>query len=98
MLTGFQEVEDNLAALRVLGAGGRACRTKRSRRRANRSTITNNQYRAGTVNYLAVVVVQAGALNNERTALGILGRRLAASVALIKALGGGWNATALAQQ
>ena len=55
-------------------------------------TITLNQYRAGTANYLAVVVVQAAALNNERTAVNILGQRLAASVALIKALGGGWSA------
>jgi outer membrane protein TolC len=51
-----------------------------------------NQYRAGTANYLAVVVAQATALANERTALAILSRRLSAGVALIKALGGGWNA------
>ena len=57
--------------------------------------ITLNQYRAGTANYLAVVVVQATALANERTALAIQSRRLSASVTLIKALGGGWNAAAL---
>ena len=57
--------------------------------------ITLNQYRAGTANYLAVVIVQATALANERAALTILGRRLTASVALIQALGGGWNAVAL---
>ena len=97
VLTGFQEVEDNLAALRMLGeeAGVQDDAVKAAREAV---TIVNNQYRAGTVNYLAVVVIQAGALNNERTALGIRGRRLTASVALIKALGGGWNATALAQQ
>jgi hypothetical protein len=55
-------------------------------------TITLNQYRAGTANYLAVVVAQAIALTNERAALAIQSRRLSASVALIKALGGGWNA------
>lgn len=58
-------------------------------------TITLNQYRAGIANYLAVVVAQATALSNERAALTILGRRLSASVALIKALGGTWNATQL---
>ena len=52
--------------------------------------------RAGTTSYLAVVVLQAAALNNERAALDILGRRLAASVGLIKALGGGWSAASLA--
>ena len=61
------------------------------------AAIANNQYKAGTANYLAVVVLQANALNNERTALAILGRRLVASVGLIKALGGGWDATALVQ-
>ncbi|HEX9301773.1 MAG TPA: efflux transporter outer membrane subunit [Casimicrobiaceae bacterium] len=97
VLTGFQEVEDNLAALRILEdeAGVQDDAVKAAREAV---TIVNNQYRAGTVNYIAVVVIQAGALSNERTALGIRGRRLAASVALIKALGGGWNATALAQQ
>jgi len=54
-------------------------------------TITNNQYRAGTVTYLAVVVVQAGALANERADLAVLGRRLVAAVNLIKAIGGGWE-------
>jgi outer membrane protein TolC len=60
-------------------------------------TITNNQYRAGITTYLAVVIVQNAALNSERTALAIRGRRLAASVGLIKALGGGWDASQLAQ-
>jgi len=58
-------------------------------------TITLNQYRAGTANYLAVVVAQATALANERNALAVVSRRLTASVALIKALGGGWNSAAL---
>ena len=96
VLGGFQEVEDNLVALRILeqealvqDAAVRAARES--------ETITNNQYKAGTTNYLSVVVVQTAALNNERTALAILGRRLTASVGLIKALGGGWSATELAQ-
>jgi NodT family efflux transporter outer membrane factor (OMF) lipoprotein len=91
ILSAFREVEDNLAALRILeeeaAVQGEAVRAARES-----VTITNNQYRAGTVNYLSVVVVQAAALINERAALGIVGRRLVASVNLIKALGGGWEA------
>src|SRR5438034_4955392 len=94
VLAGFQEVEDNLAALRILEQ--EAVVQDDAVKSARESvTITLNQYRAGTANYLAVVVVQATALANERAALAILGRRLDASVALIKALGGGWDAAAL---
>ena len=57
--------------------------------------LTTNQYKAGIVSYLNVVAAQAIALNNERTAVDVEGRRLAASVALVKALGGGWDARAL---
>jgi len=94
VLMGFQDVEDNLAALRILEQEA-AVQDEAVKSARESLTITLNQYRAGTANYLAVVVAQAIALSNERTALGILGRRLAASVALIKALGGGWNSNAL---
>ncbi len=91
VLAALREVEDNLAAERILEAEasvqGVAVRASRES-----VTITNNQYRAGIVTYLAVVVVQAGALANERADLAVLGRRLVASVNLIKALGGGWEA------
>src|SRR5262249_52947741 len=90
VLSGFQEVEDNLAALRIL-AQEAAVQDEAVKAARESVTITTNQYRAGTANYLAVVVVQAAALNNERTAVTILGQRLASSVALIKALGGGWS-------
>jgi NodT family efflux transporter outer membrane factor (OMF) lipoprotein len=95
VLNGFQQVEDNLAALRILEeeAGVQDEAVKAARESL---TITLNQYRAGTANYLAVVIVQAATLSNERTALAILGRRLTASVALIQALGGGWSAASLA--
>ena len=53
--------------------------------------LIRNQYEAGLVDYLSVSVVQATALNNERSALSLLGNRLAASVNLIVALGGGWD-------
>jgi len=93
VLAAFQDVEDNLAALHYLEE--EAVVQDEAVQAARESlTITLNQYRAGTANYLAVVVVQAGALNNERTAVTILGQRYAASVALIKALGGGWPGVA----
>ena len=57
--------------------------------------LTTNQYKAGTVSYLAVVVSQTAALNNQRTAVDIHGRRITATVLLIKALGGGWTASKL---
>jgi NodT family efflux transporter outer membrane factor (OMF) lipoprotein len=90
VLSAFRDVEDNLAALRLLEseAAAQGAAVKAARESV---TITNNQYRAGIVTYLSVVVVQAAALINERAELGILGRRLVASVNLIKALGGGWE-------
>ena len=94
VLAGFQEVEDNLAALRILEQEA-AVQDEAVKSARESLTITLNQYRAGTANYLAVVVAQAVALSNERTALTILGRRLTASVTLIKALGGRWDAAQL---
>jgi NodT family efflux transporter outer membrane factor (OMF) lipoprotein len=95
VLSGFQEVEDNLAALRILEQEA-AVQDDAVKSALESQTITLNQYRAGTANYLAVVIAQATALANERTALAILSRRLTASVTLIKALGGGWNAATVA--
>ncbi len=90
VLIGFQEVEDNLAALRILEEESLA--QDEAVKSAKRSLeVVTNQYKAGTVSYLDVIVAQTTALNNERTAIGILGRRLTASVLLIKALGGGWT-------
>ena len=59
---------------------------------AYRVILITNQYKAGTVSYLDVVVAQAAALTNERSAVDIQGRRITASVLLVKALGGGWMA------
>jgi NodT family efflux transporter outer membrane factor (OMF) lipoprotein len=96
VLTSFQEVEDNLAALRILA---QEADVQDDAVRAVRQVVTirNNQYRAGIASYLEVVIAQAAALNNERTAINLLGRRLNASVNLIKALGGGWHDDRLAQ-
>jgi NodT family efflux transporter outer membrane factor (OMF) lipoprotein len=94
VLGGFQEVEDNLAALRILEDESRIQGEAVSA--ARRSVeLSMNQYRAGTISYLDVVTVQAILLVNERTAIDILGRRMAASVLLIKAIGGGWNSSTL---
>lgn len=87
VLTAFQEVEDNLVALRVLEEEGEV--QKAAARAANEFlTLTNNQYLAGTVSFLNVATAQATALSAQRSSLDLLNRRFAASVALIKALGG----------
>jgi NodT family efflux transporter outer membrane factor (OMF) lipoprotein len=94
VLSGFQEVEDNLAALRILGEEAKV-QDEAVRAARESVTLTTNQYKAGTVSYINVVTVQTTQLNNERAAAGILGRRLVASVGLVKALGGGWSASEL---
>ncbi|MGD0281701.1 MAG: efflux transporter outer membrane subunit [Dissulfurispiraceae bacterium] len=90
VLTGFQEVEDNLAALRILEQEARVQDEAVKAARQSVALITN-QYKAGTVSYLNVIVAQSAELANQNTAINILGRRMSASVLLIKALGGGWN-------
>jgi len=94
VLSGFQEVEDNLAALSLL-AQERGVQDGAVRSARNAERVTLSQYRAGTAPYLAVITAQALALNNERTALQLQGRQYAANVALIKAIGGGWKASEL---
>ena len=94
VLTAFQQVEDNLAALRILEE--EAATQAEAVQSARLSTeLTVNQYKAGTVNYLNVVIVQAAQFNNEATAVNLLGQRLVAAVTLVQALGGGWDATQL---
>jgi NodT family efflux transporter outer membrane factor (OMF) lipoprotein len=94
VLGGFQEVEDNLAALRILEEESRIQGEAVSAARRSLE-VSMNQYRAGTISYIEVVTVQTILLANERTAIDILGRRMAASVLLIKAIGGGWNSASL---
>lgn len=87
VLTAFQEVEDNLAALRILAAEKEV--QKNATRAANEFlNLTNNQYLAGTVSFLNVATAQAAALSAERSSLDILNRQLVATVGLIRALGG----------
>jgi len=94
VLAGFQEVEDNLASLRILEEEAQI--QDQAVKAARESlALTTNQYKAGTVSYLNVIVAQAAALNNEKTAVQIQGERLAAAVGLVKALGGGFDAASL---
>ena len=95
VLEGFQEVEDNLAALRILEAEEKVQQDAVAASRQSME-LTINQYKAGTVSYLNVVTVQSTWLSNERALVGIRGRRLTAAVTLVKALGGGWNSAQLA--
>ncbi len=94
VLNSFREVEDNLAILRILEEEARI-QDEAVRAARESVTLTTNQYKAGIVSFLNVAVVQTAQLNNERTAVGLLGQRLSAAIALIKALGGDWNASEL---
>ncbi|MCQ2028960.1 efflux transporter outer membrane subunit [Stutzerimonas zhaodongensis] len=97
VLNSFREVEDNLVQLRVLGE--EAVVQQQALEAAQESLrLIENQYRAGTVDFLSVATVQTTALNNERTNLTLLGDRLAASVQLIAALGGGWDEEVLQRE
>jgi NodT family efflux transporter outer membrane factor (OMF) lipoprotein len=94
VLTGFQQVEDELVTLRVLEqqAGIEDAAVAAAR---EAETLTLNQYKAGTVPYSSVIAAQTTRLSAEQTALSVLSSRLQASVALIQALGGGWDASQL---
>jgi NodT family efflux transporter outer membrane factor (OMF) lipoprotein len=94
VLTAFQEVEDALAALRILEQEADAQAQAVTAAEQSLAVITN-QYRQGTVAYLNVIVAQTTVLSNKITALSILGRRMTAAVLLIEALGGGWDAADL---
>lgn len=90
VLTAFQDVEDNLAALRILAAESQV-QDEAVQAARQTTVVVSNQYAAGIVAYLNVINAQTIELNNRKIALSILGRRMVASVQLIKALGGGWQ-------
>jgi NodT family efflux transporter outer membrane factor (OMF) lipoprotein len=92
VLGGFQQVEDNLAILRVLDRES-ALQAQAVQASQLAERLALSQYRAGTATYLSVVTAQQLSLTNQRTAAQVLGRQLAASVSLIAATGGGWTAT-----
>jgi NodT family efflux transporter outer membrane factor (OMF) lipoprotein len=89
VLTAFQQIEDELVALRVLEqqAAAEDLAVASARRAVE---VTMNQYLAGTVAYTSVITEQTLLLTDEQTALAIQQSRLVASVTLIEALGGGW--------
>ncbi|MCY1296419.1 efflux transporter, outer membrane factor (OMF) lipoprotein, NodT family [compost metagenome] len=97
MLDGFREVEDYLVQLEVFE---REAVVQQEALDAARESLRliENQYKAGTIDYNSVVNVQTSALSNERTLLSLRGSRLTASVQLIAALGGGWEARQLEEE
>jgi NodT family efflux transporter outer membrane factor (OMF) lipoprotein len=96
VLTAFQQIEDNVAALRILEQEA-AAQDKAVRSAQQSLAISTEQYKAGTTDYLQVITTQTTALQNEVTAVGIHTRRMTASVLLIEALGGGWDASQIPQ-
>jgi NodT family efflux transporter outer membrane factor (OMF) lipoprotein len=90
VLSAFQQVEDNLSDLRILQQQAQAedALVVAAQRAVD---VMLNEYRAGTVAYTSVVTEQTQLLSAEQTALTVRQNRLVASVALIQALGGGWN-------
>jgi NodT family efflux transporter outer membrane factor (OMF) lipoprotein len=94
ILTSYQQVEDNLVALRVLKEEAQQQR-EATTSALESERIFNNRYVGGVDTYLQVITAQTSALNNERNDIEILRRRMIATVLLIKVLGGGWDRTQL---
>jgi NodT family efflux transporter outer membrane factor (OMF) lipoprotein len=97
VLTGFQQVEDNLAAVRILEneATVQDDAVSAAQRSLDLSVI---RYKGGVTSYLEVITAQSAALADEVTAVNILGRRMANTVLLIQALGGGWDRSTLPER
>jgi NodT family efflux transporter outer membrane factor (OMF) lipoprotein len=95
-LTAFQEVEDNVAALRILENEAQQQDHAVGSSQESLQLFTN-RYKGGVDTYLQVITAQTIELANERNAIDILRRRLDASVLLVKALGGGWDVSKLPQ-
>jgi NodT family efflux transporter outer membrane factor (OMF) lipoprotein len=97
VLTGFQQVEDNLAAVRILE---REAEVQDEAVVAAQSSLdlSVKRYKGGVTSYLEVITAQNAALTDEVTAVNILGRRMANTVLLIQALGGGWDRSSLPQR
>ncbi len=94
VLTAFQEVEDNLAALTILQQEAQT-QSQAVAAAEHSLSLSNTRYVGGVTNYLEVTTAQTAALSDEITAVNLLTRRMAASVLLVKAIGGGWNVSQL---
>lgn len=94
VLGAFQEVEDSLAAMRLLEEEAKTQDAAVAAAQQSLS-LSTNRYKGGVATYLEVITAQSIALSDQRVAVEIAGRRMTASVSLIKALGGGWNAADL---
>jgi NodT family efflux transporter outer membrane factor (OMF) lipoprotein len=94
VLTGFQQVEDNLAALRILENEAQV-QEKAVVAAQKYLELANTRYVGGVTSYLEVTTAQSAALSDEITAVNILGRRMVDAVTLVQALGGGWNSSEL---
>jgi NodT family efflux transporter outer membrane factor (OMF) lipoprotein len=97
VLTSFQQVEDNLAALRILEqeAGVQTSAVEAAQRSLD---LSNSRYEGGVTSYLEVITAQNADLSDELTAVNILGRRMASAVLLIEAIGGGWDRGSLPER
>jgi NodT family efflux transporter outer membrane factor (OMF) lipoprotein len=97
VLSGFQQVEDNLAAVRILE--NEANVQNQAVVAAQRSLdLSVTRYKGGVTSYLEVITAQSAALADEVTAVNLLGRRMANTVLLIQALGGGWDRSSLPER
>jgi outer membrane protein TolC len=97
VLNGFQQVEDNLAAVRILENEAKV--QNEAVVAAQRSLdLSVTRYKGGVTSYLEVITAQSAALADEVTAVNILGRRMANTVLLIQALGGGWDRSSLPER
>lgn len=94
VLTAFQQVEDNLASLRILAQQAKELDSAVAHAREAEALVLN-QYEQGIVPYSSVLTAQTTRLSSEQTALAVQGSRLTASVGLIQAVGGGWDASQL---
>lgn len=94
VLSAFKDVEDNLAAERVLEDEA-GVQTKAVEAAQRSLALSNTRYEGGVTSYLEVITAENAALSDEVTAVNILGRRMASAVLLIEALGGGWDQSSL---